>query len=226
MSFPESAESLKAKAHLSAVKAPVLIGVTVVTFIILFCCVQGLVGLFTSADTFKLVKHDAASSEADAAPPEESVVATDTQRVIVVHVGGAVAVSGVYELPEGSRVQAAIDAAGGFAEGAVGDGLNRARILNDGEQIIVPVQPSLEANASSLAGGGVGFEGEISATKININSASLEELDSLDGIGVSTAQRIIADREAQGPFRTIEDLKRVSGIGEKKYAALADSICV
>lgn len=61
---------------------------------------------------------------------------------------------------------------------------------------------------------------------MNINTASAEELDVLPGVGPSTAAKIVADREANGPFSTIEDLKRVSGIGDKKYAELADSICV
>ena len=62
--------------------------------------------------------------------------------------------------------------------------------------------------------------------KVNINTASAAQLDTLPGVGASTAEKIVADREANGPFKTVEDLKRVSGIGDKKFAALADAICV
>ncbi|MEG0070474.1 MAG: ComEA family DNA-binding protein [Raoultibacter sp.] len=224
MPFRESAESLKAKAHISAVKTPVLIGITVATLVIFSFCLQGLMEAFSS-DTFSLVKHESAPSEPSSQAPDDAC-AEPGMPTVIVHVGGAVALPGVYELPGGSRVQAAIDAAGGFAEGAFGDGLNRARVLNDGEQVIVPLQPASDDVSGVIDGHTpTALEGSFSG-KVNINSATLEELDSLTGIGPSTAQRILADREAQGPFRTIEDLKRVSGIGDKKFAALADSICV
>lgn len=225
MSFQESAESLKAKAHLSAVKTPVLIGVTVVALVILFCCLQGLFELFSS-HPFEVVSLDAPVSSGDSASTNAVDTASRSEASpIVVHVGGAVVASGVYELPEGSRVQAAIDAAGGFALGAATDALNCARILKDGEQVVVPLLASSEEASTSTA---VKTDPtvQVASDKININSASLEELDTLSGVGEATARRIIADREAQGSFETIEDLKRVSGIGEKKYAALADSICV
>ena len=77
-----------------------------------------------------------------------------------------------------------------------------------------------EGSASS--GGGQAGSGQ----KVNINSATAEQLDTLPGVGESTAEKIIADREANGPFSSIEDLKRVSGIGDRKYAELADLICV
>ena len=85
------------------------------------------------------------------------------------------------------------------------------------------VVPTREEAAAPVAS-------DISATggtsRVNINTASTEELDTLPGIGPSTAEKIVADREANGPFATIEDLKRVSGIGDKKYANLSEHICV
>ena len=127
------------------------------------------------------------------------------------------------ELEEGSRVQDAVEAAGGFADGAARDALNLARVLQDGEQVVVPTEEELTASVSPSA--------EVSAApaargRININPATAEELDALPGIGPATAEKIVADREANGPFSTIEDLKRVSGIGDKKYTELADSVCV
>ncbi|MEG0477388.1 MAG: ComEA family DNA-binding protein, partial [Raoultibacter sp.] len=223
-----------AKAQVSAVKTPVLIGITVVALIILFCCLQGLCGLFFS-QPFQLVSGDAAAAAAgsgagasatgDAAAADQAA-AQGNQTPLVVHVGGAVVTPGVYELSAGTRVGAAIEAAGGFAPGAATDALNCARVLEDGEQVIVPLLAAPDAPPPASSGGSPSSAGQASAGKININSATLEELDSLAGVGPATAQRIIADREAQGPFKTIKDLQRVSGIGEKKYAALADAICV
>ncbi|MEG1561199.1 MAG: ComEA family DNA-binding protein [Raoultibacter sp.] len=234
MSFQETAQSFKAKAHVSAVKTPVLIGITVVALIILFCCLQGLCGLFSS-QPFQLVSGDTAAAAAGSgagaaatgdATAADQAAAQGDQAPLVVHVGGAVVTPGVYELPVGTRVGAAIDAAGGFAPGAASDALNCARVLEDGEQVIVPLLAAPDAAPPASPGGSSSSAGQASAGKININSATLEELDSLAGVGPATAQRIIADREAQGPFKTIKDLQRVSGIGEKKYAALADAICV
>ncbi|MEG2260659.1 MAG: ComEA family DNA-binding protein [Raoultibacter sp.] len=235
MSFQETAQSFKAKAHVSAVKTPVLIGITVVVLIILFCCLQGLCSLFSS-QPFQVVSGDVAAAAAgsgagagvtgDAAAADQAAAQGD-QAPLVVHVGGAVVTPGVYELPVGTRVGAAIDAAGGFAPGAASDALNCARVLEDGEQVIVPLLVPPDASTPPASSSGPpSSAGQASAGKININSATLEELDSLAGVGPATAQRIIADREAQGPFKTIKDLQRVSGIGEKKYAALADAICV
>ena len=78
-----------------------------------------------------------------------------------------------------------------------------------------------QQSAAEASGGAAGVGG-----KVNINTASAEQLDTLPGVGESTAQKIIADREANGPFSSPEDLKRVSGIGDKKYAELADLITV
>ena len=142
-------------------------------------------------------------------------------RIIVVHVSGAVASSGVYELPEGSRVSDAIDAAGGMVDDASEDALNLARGLVDGEQVVVPTVEEHMQELQAAADGGASPSG-----KVNINTATAEQLDTLPGIGESTAQKIIADREANGPFASPEDLKRVSGIGDKKYAELADLITV
>ena len=138
-----------------------------------------------------------------------------------VHVSGAVQEPGLYELPEGSRIAAAVEAAGGFSEDAATDGVNLARVLFDGEQIVVPTIEEAAAGSTSE-----GSSTTSSSSLVNINTASASELDTLPGIGPATAEKIIADREANGPFTTIEDLKRVSGIGDKKYENLADLICV
>lgn len=140
---------------------------------------------------------------------------------IIIHVAGAVVKSGVYHLPEGSRVIDAITAAGGAAAEADLDAINLAQPLIDGQKVWVPKageQPVGEANSASGAAGGNG--------KVNINTGDLTQLQTLNGIGPSLAQRIIDYRTNNGPFRQIEDIKNVSGIGAKRFEQLKDYITV
>lgn len=221
MSFPDRAKSLRAKAHLSGVKLPVLVGVTALALVVLVAAGAFLLNT-VAGSAFSVEK-------ASDAETEQQEVAEVLAKTVIVHVGGAVVEPGVRELEEGARVQDAIEAAGGFAEGAARDSLNLARMLADGEQVVVPLQLSDEeiaAAASGAEGSGVPVAGARPNGKVNINTASVSELDALPGVGPSTAEKIVTEREANGPFATAEDLKRVSGIGDKKYAALADAICV
>lgn len=143
----------------------------------------------------------------------------------VIDVGGAVTQPGVVELTSGARVVDAIEAAGGLADDADCSSLNQAQILQDGQKVYVPrVGETVPAATGSGTDASAGA-GDVSAL-VNINTASLEELDALPGVGPSTAQAIIDDREQNGPFASIEDLMRVSGIGEKKYAKLEALICI
>lgn len=215
MSFVEQAESWRSKAHLSGARLPVLIGVT--AFAALVLVFAGKMLIDTASSGIFTVEHQPDASEGTV--PEEPVVVT----TVVVHVGGAVVEPGVRELPEGSRVQDAINAAGGLAEGAAPDALNLARVLTDGEQVVVPTLEEVEA-AGATAGTTAGSSGP--GGKVNLNRATAAELDALPGVGPATAEKIVADREANGPFATVEDLGRVSGIGDKKLADLADLVCV
>lgn len=134
---------------------------------------------------------------------------------VVVHVVGAVARPGLYELPAGSRVGAAIEAAGGLLKDAAPEGVNLARFVRDGEQVCVPAVGEAAAVAAPGASpGGL----------VDINSADASLLDTLPGIGPATAERIVKDREANGPFGTVEDLQRVTGIGPKKLEQLRDLV--
>ena len=101
--------------------------------------------------------------------------------------------------------------------------MNLARVLTDGEQIIVP---STQTDGGSDAAPATAASAGTAAGKVNINTADAATLDTLPGIGASTAAKIVADREANGPFKTIEDLKRVSGIGDKKFSQLEECITV
>jgi competence protein ComEA len=141
-----------------------------------------------------------------------------------VHVSGAVSSPGVYSLPAGSRVQDAIQAADGLLPDANPNSLNLAAFLEDGVKLIVPfVVPTsagiTQGEASPALAPTPGFP-------ININSASLEDLDRLPGIGPVKAQSILTYREANGPFSKIEDIIDVSGIGTATFENIKDLIIV
>lgn len=155
----------------------------------------------------------------EAPEPEEEGAVPAT---VVVHVDGAVASPGVYELPAGSRANDAVSAAGGLAEGADTTALNLAAELADGEKIYVPLEGEGAAAPQTPSSAGAADAGG----PVNLNTATAEELDELPGIGEATAQAILEDREANGPFASPEDLMRVSGIGEKKFERLEGLVCV
>ena len=154
--------------------------------------------------------------------PSTSVPTTEVGAAIYVHILGAVAVPGLYELRDGDRAIDAVAAAGGFAEGADLRQLNLARFLSDGEQIYVPTEEEVAS--------GVGIPGGIgSATsggKVNLNTADAASLETLPRVGPSLAARIIAWRDANGRFTSIEDLLGVSGIGDKTFAGLRDLVTI
>jgi competence protein ComEA len=174
---------------------------------------------------------------------DEDIADTSTTAVVIVFVSGAVENPGLYELEAGQRIGDAVNMAGGIrADGAM-DAVNLAAPLEDGQQIRIPTaeeaaaasaQPGAATSDGTLAGSGEGDAGQsttasagISAEgKVNINTADATTLQTLTGIGPATAQKIIDYRTANGPFASIEELRNVSGIGEKKYAAIAGSICV
>ena len=147
-----------------------------------------------------------------------------TEKPIVIQVTGAVPRPGVYALAQGSRVQDAISAAGGFLIDADKTGINLARALEDGEQLDIPFSngssPVIQDTPIALA------TSASSAELININTASSAELDTLPGIGPTTAQKIIDYRTQNGPFVSKEDIINVSGIGPGTYEKLKDLITV
>jgi competence protein ComEA len=127
-----------------------------------------------------------------------------------VHVAGAVLRPGLYRLPQGARVAAAVRRAGGAAANADLDLINLAARLQDGQQVVVP---------ASTAGGGAGGLAAGDAP-ISLGSATAEQLDELDGIGPTLAERIVEYRQAKGGFGSIDQLAEVEGIGEKRLEAL------
>lgn len=144
--------------------------------------------------------------------------------VVVVHVVGSVLHPGVYTLPQASRVADAIASAGGPLSSADLTALNLARVLTDGEQVYVPAVG--ETNAGGPGGDARGGSAIAADGTVNINTASVAELETLPGVGPSTAEKIVSDREANGPFSAPEDLMRVPGIGPKKFEALSDLVSV
>jgi len=173
-----------------------------------------------------------------------------TKAPIAVHVIGAVPRPGLYEFPEGARMQDAIDAAGGLLADAKVDSINLAALLQDGQQLVIPYRdgravstasedgvdlPSTGGTDSSPGPGtdttspdspdtssGNGSDTEL----VNINIASLDELIALPSIGPALAQRIIDYREENGPFSTIEDIMNVSGIGTSIFDEIKDLITI
>ncbi|MEB2334958.1 MAG: ComEA family DNA-binding protein [Anaerolineaceae bacterium] len=146
-----------------------------------------------------------------------------TEAPIVVQIAGAVPRPGVYALPRGARVQDAVSAAGGFLAEANKEKVNLARRVEDGERIEIPfgegaslVISTDEADAANTS----------NADLVNINTASLFELDALPGIGPALAQRIIDYREENGDFLDITEIMDVSGIGPALFERLEDLITV
>lgn len=162
-----------------------------------------------------------------AATPSAASTPEPATDPVFVHIDGAVVAPGVYEMT-GSlpRVNDAVMAAGGLAGDADTSALNLAAVLSDGEKIYVPRQGEVVAGQASSGAASGSDVGASSSGVININTATAEELDSLPGIGPSTAAAIVEDRERNGPFASPEDLMRVSGIGEGKFSKLKDQIRV
>ncbi len=147
---------------------------------------------------------------------------------IVVQVDGAVVNPGVYSLPRGSRVQQAVRAAGGFAITANQSAVNLAAPLNDGARLTVPGEGTLIAPLQQPTGepGDKKEKNPASTSPVNLNTATLEELQTLPGIGPTRAQQILDYRQANGAFKTIDELQNVSGIGPATFDKLKPFITV
>lgn len=152
-------------------------------------------------------------AEADAEPSEAELT-------IVVYVCGAVHNPGIYELAKGSRVFQAVALAGGFTETASAVSVNQAQKLEDAQQVRIPTV----AEAASLSESETGMAA--APQQININQADSEKLTELTGIGPSRAMDIIRYREQNGPFKSIEEIKNVNGIGDKTYEKIKADITI
>ncbi|MCA1839080.1 MAG: ComEA family DNA-binding protein [Actinomycetota bacterium] len=149
-----------------------------------------------------------------------SSAAVTVVKKVTVHVAGMVVTPGVYELNEGARVKDAIAAAGGPAAGADVNALNLAALLQDGQKIFVP-KPG-----EASGGQNEGAQGGMAAGKVNLNTASESELESLPSVGPVMAGRIIQYRQTKGGFRSVRDLLKVDGFGPRKFESLKDLVTV
>lgn len=163
-------------------------------------------------------------------PVESQEILTETEELdviseaeeepvtVCVYVCGAVMCPGVVTLPEGSRCHDALEAAGGFAENAAREAVNLAKPVSDGEQIFFPTKEEAQALTEVTQKEQAGF--------VNINTADVDKLCELPGIGESKAQAIVLYREQNGAFGTIEDIMKVPGIKESAYTKIKDLITV
>ncbi len=149
------------------------------------------------------------------------VRAGDAGGALVVHVAGAVRRPGVYRLRAGARVADALERAGGARRRADLGAVNLAAELQDGRQVLVPVRPPGGGAATAAAAGGTA-----PGVPLDLNTATVEQLDELDGIGPATAQQIVSYREEHGGFGSVEELDQVPGIGETRLAALREKVRV
>ncbi|KZZ85998.1 MULTISPECIES: helix-hairpin-helix domain-containing protein [Bacillaceae] len=168
-----------------------------------------------------------AASEAEVFNEPEAQKKTSAKKEgFMVDVKGSVQRPGVYELWEGSRVKDAVEHAGGLLESADGKLINLAAVLEDGTAIYIPAKgETAEAEPSQGIGTAHG-NASPDSKKVNLNTAALEDLQTLPGIGPSKAEAILAYRDENGKFKSEDELKEVSGIGDKTYEKLKDLIQV
>ena len=203
--------------------------------IIAICAVLGLVlgGFFlikpssqTSVKETNLQAEVAAVSRDSSSEKEvkkEEKEESPEQDLITVDVKGAVKSPGIYDLPVGSRVNDAVQKAGGLTEQADSKSLNLAQKVSDEALVYVPTKGE-EAASQQVASGTTPSTSK--EKKINLNKASLEELKQVKGLGGKRAQDIIDHREANGKFKSVDELKKVSGIGAKTIEKLKDYVTV
>ncbi len=155
---------------------------------------------------------------------------TDEKDMIIIHITGAVKTPGIVKLEEGSRIEDAINKAGGLTEDADISKVNLAYVLEDGVKIIIPSDSDIGDLGENIISNGSGeniledFENSSDNNILNINKATEQELEDLPGIGPSLASKIIEYRNKNGKFSSVEDIKNVNGIGDSLYEKIKDNI--
>lgn len=208
-------------------KIVIIIGIVVVIIVMIF--------IYQKTDSKQILEQDDSSMMVQNS--EKSVQSNDNitrdnkeEGQIVVHVAGEVKSPGIVKLNEGERIEDAIEKAGGLTDNAQINNVNLAYVLEDGVKIIIPSKDSIEEDKiiNEDAGKGIIIENSYEENKImiNINKATESDFERLSGVGASLATKIIDYRNKNGKFSTIEDIKNVSGIGESKFNAIKDYICV
>jgi competence protein ComEA len=219
-------QRVREAAHIAMPSKPMLVAIAVLMAI---CAVLGIVAYRVSFPSGVVISRGDGAERSSSAvdEQEDSSLSTsaeqelETQAYICVYVTGAVNSPDVYELSDGSRINDALHAAGGATTEADLTAINLAEELHDSQMVYVPRvgdQPAAAdaSPASSSSSSGL----------VNVNTAGVDELKTLNGIGDVLAQAIVDDRAANGPFASVDDLVRVSGVGSKTLAKFADKVCV
>ena len=212
-------KSLSRRAGLARVTLPVLACIVVACIVLVVLALVRFVPTETSASQ---------DFEAPAQAEEQAASEKDSDvRQVGVDVEGAVASPGLYLVSADARVNDAVAAAGGMTSDADRQRVNLAQKVEDGMQVYVPSREEAPAaTGTTTTGAGQASSSGASKGKVNLNTASAEELQTLSGIGPSLSQRIIDYRQANGPFKSVEDLRKVSGIGDTRFKSLKDLVCV
>jgi competence protein ComEA len=179
------------------------------------------------------VQRQGAATTTGASDAPSVSVAPARDGSAVVHVVGAVRRPGVYRLRLGQRVEDAIRRAGGASDATDLQAINLAAKIADGQQVVVPRRAAAGGSGAAATGAGPGgaaagggAAGAAPSAPINLNSATAEQLDTLDGVGPATVQKILEYRTQHGGFASLDDLAQVSGIGPKKLEALKTQVTV
>jgi competence protein ComEA len=166
------------------------------------------------------VAIDGAGAGAAAPADSSGGTRTTTSQELYVHVAGAVHRPGLMRVPEGARVAVALERAGGPTRRADLALVNLAARLQDGQQIVVPERGA----AAGGQGASATAEGGAAGAQVHLSTATVEELDGIDGIGPTLAERIVEARDERGGFRSLDELSEVEGIGEKRLATLREAL--
>lgn len=178
--------------------------------------------LLLTSGCFGCQKKEQPTLQLEEIPLEEEQTKEEEKEIpretIFVYVCGAVGKEGVYELPAGSRVYEAVEKAGGFAENAAVTSVNQAALVKDEQQLYIPTEEEMESAAFRV-------ESEKDG-RVNLNSATKEELMTLPGIGEAKAESIVKYREERGAFQSIEDIQQITGIKSGVFEKIKEFITV
>lgn len=232
MSFQEYVEKTAPNVRLGKIDGRIVKGIAIIVVLAVTIILFGIANASESGE-FEVIQ--ARENTEDSTDINDQAGESEEKPQICVYVTGAVKAPGICYLEEGARISDAIDAVGGFSVDAATESVNLAQVASDGQQIAIPTIDEIAQSGpdDSVGGASAGSSGIIEARasgsgggKVNINTATSEELQTLSGIGKSKAEKIISYRQSNGAFKSVDELTNVSGIGEKTLEGLRDYICV